>query len=264
MNFKRFLIIFVCVILTLALVSCRDTQKKPLITKNAAISEQLSTVVGGNDYMTEQRSWDDWAERVSDDSTVVLKVKKVSSVSYYWNDENGIGGVTDTTVLLQGVLLGYIDEFDGLEVGKELHLVEPFTVDAEGNTVTPKYSLKGTLPYTGENFEFAINHDERTNPIMEIGEEYIICIWNGWLMSEYGTRYNLECVFPDSAASVVPVELYNSGYLCYDAFEYGEDAYNASSAIVSAYTEKGESREQNSYNLYHAMVKEAFERFAKK
>lgn len=260
---KRFLAFTLTLCSVLLLISCGHTAKKPFVTENAAIPDGLSTVTGGNDYLPEQRSWDDWAERVSDESTVVLKVKKISSVSYYWDGKDGIGGITDTTVLLQGVLLGYIDEFEGLAVGETLHLVEPFTVDGKGNILTPKYNLKGTLPFSGEKVDFAINHDERTNPVMSTEEEYIICIWNGWLMSEYGTRYNLECTVGEDT-TVVPAELYNAGYLCYDAFEYSEAAYNNSSAIVKAYTEKGEGREDNSYNLYHAMVKEAYERFSGK
>ena len=82
-------------------------------------------------------------------------------------------------------------------------------------------------------------------------------------MSGYGSRYTLECNL-DGGTTVVPAELYSDGYLCYDAFEYSEAAYSASSAIVDAYTAKGEGREDNSYNLYHAMVKDAYERFSGK
>ena len=260
---KKFIAFTLILCTVLAFVSCGYTAKKPLKVNNANIPDALSTVTGGNDYLPEQKNWDDWAERVTDTSTVVLKVKKISSVSYYWEDDNAIAGITDTTVVLQKVLLGYIDEFEELTVGEEFHLVEPFTVNKKGDILTPKYNLKGTLPYSGETMDFAINHDERTNPVMQIEEEYIVCIWNGWLMSDYGSRYNLECTV-DGVTNVVPAELYSSGYLCYDAFEYSETAYNASTAIVNAYTEKGEGREDNSYNLYHAMVKEAYERFSSK
>ena len=122
---KRIFALILCLCAVLALASCGQTVKRPLITKNTAVSGELTTVTGGNEYLPEQRSWEDWEERVKDDSTVVLKVKKVSSVSYYWDDKTGVGGITDTTVVLQKVLLGYIDEFEGFAVGEEFHLIEP-------------------------------------------------------------------------------------------------------------------------------------------
>jgi len=261
---KRFIAFILILCAVVSLVSCGNTLKRPLITSNADIPEPFSSVVGGNDYLPVQRSWDDWEQRVSDGSTVVLRVKKISSTSYYWNDKNGVGGITDTTVEIQSVLLGEVDRFKDFSVGGEFHLVEMFTVDKKGNIISPKYTLKEKSGSADNSTEFAINHDERTNPIMKIGEEYIICLWNGWLMSEYGLKYSLECSFDGEKTSVVPYDFYSAGYLRYDAFEYGEAAYSKSSAIVKAYTDNGKSREADSYNLYHAMVKEAFELFSEK
>ena len=255
------IIAFILILCTVfMLVSCGHTTKKPYKTKDVAIPEALTTVTAGNDYLPEQRSWEDWLERVADKTTVVLKVKKVSSVSYYWDGKDGVGGITDTTVMFQSLVYGSIEDFDAINLDREFHLIEHFTVDKQGNVLTPKYNLKRTLPYSGEVVDFAINYDERTNPVMEIGKEYIVCIWNGWLMSEYGSRHVLESIL-DGNTTVVPPELYEDGYLCFDAFEFSEEAYNASCAIVNAYTAKGEGREDNSYNLYHAMVKEAYELF---
>ena len=262
----RFLLVGTLVLcLVLCSVSCGvHTGKKPLITENAVIPKELSSVVGGNDYLPAQRSWDDWAEKAKEKQTVVVKVQKVSSQSYFWDDgKNGVGGITDTVVKLESVLMGYIDGFSDLEVGGEFHIIEHFTVDDKGKTVTPKYTLRGSMLSAKEELEYYINYDERTNPIMEIGKEYIVCMWSGWLLSEYGIHFTLDCRLPDEEkASVVPESYYVNGYINYEIFQFGDAAYADSSAIVSSYTATGNSREGNSYFLYHAMVKEAYERFS--
>lgn len=249
--------------LLLGTASCgRYTAKKPLVTENVEIPKELTSIRTGNDYIPDQSSWDDWAEKAKDSETVVVKVKKISSKSYYWRDgKKAVGGITDTVVLLQSVIFGYIDEFSPLTVGKEFHIIEHYTVDKDKNILEPKYTLSGNPISTQEKFEYYINYDERTNPIMETGEEYIICMWNGWLLSEHGIYYSMECTVDGKSPIEIPGKYYVDGYVNYEIFEFSEAAYNASSAIVSAYTSKGEKREDNSYNLYHAMVKEAYERF---
>ena len=61
---KRFLAFVLIIGSVLLLASCGYTAKKPLATENVDIPDSLATVIGGNDYLPEQRSWDDWAERV--------------------------------------------------------------------------------------------------------------------------------------------------------------------------------------------------------
>ena len=74
---KKFTSLVLMICLVFLLTACGHTQKRPLVTRNAEISDVMSTVVAGNSYLAEQRSWTDWTERVKDKSTVVLKVKKV-------------------------------------------------------------------------------------------------------------------------------------------------------------------------------------------
>lgn len=257
---KRFFLSILTVFAVLLSSACSAEEKPHHITQNADIPDNYSTVLSGVGSLPLQRSWDEWQDRVADLSMVVLKVKKTASSTYYWNDGDNVGGITDTTVVLEKVLLGYIDKFANVSVGKEFHLTELFTVDEGGNTVVPKYTLKTTDRESGEETSFPVSHDGSIAPFMNVGEEYIICLWEGWLMSDYGEKYRLECTV-DGVSSDVPSEYYSSGYLCYELFECSEAAYLRSSAIVNGYTEKGESREANSYNFYHAMVKEGYERF---
>ena len=254
---KIFLLLLIALTITSS-ISCSG-KKEPLVTENAVIPDSFSTVLNSGDALPNQKSWDDWQERVADLSMVVLRVKKLSSSTYYWDDD-GVGGITDTIVLVQDVLLGYTNEFDGLSIGEELHLTEFFTVDKEGNTVLPKYNLKSSG--SGDGSDFVVFHDESLAPFMTVGEEYIVCMWNGWFVGNYGEMYSLECSVNGGAATIVPAGYYNKGCLRYELYEYGEAAYERSAAIVAEFTAKGESREANSYNFYHSMVKEAYERFS--
>ena len=47
----------------------------------------------------------------------------------------------------------------------------------------------------------------------------------------------------------------------YFSFEFSKEAYERSKSIVEAYEAEGKTREDNDYYLYHALVKEGWERF---
>ena len=132
MNMKKLLAFILSLCFVILTVSCGHTVEKPLITEDVEISDQHSTVNSGSKVLPNQRTWDDWAKSTEDKSTVILKVKKVASDSYYWGDKNGVGGITDTRVVLQEVLVGSTEKFPTLSVGGEFHLSELFTVDKIG------------------------------------------------------------------------------------------------------------------------------------
>jgi len=202
----------------------------------------------------------------------VFKVRITGTVSYYTMDENGReGGYTEMLAKVvesysysQKALGSYPEGF--FSKGSVIRLVELYTVDEKGELRKPTYRPLVTFSTPTEWKQ------ENTNPILVEGREYIV-MFNAMPMLNLG-YYEINC-YIDGEKNVTPYEITekNLGYWMVRGraavnsafsrfYEFSEEAYEASKAIVEAYEAEGKTMKDGPYYHYRGMVVESWERYS--
>ena len=202
----------------------------------------------------------------------VFKVRIIGTVSYYTMDESGQeGGYTETLAKVvesysysQKALENYPEGF--FSEGSVIRLVELYTVDEKGELRKPTYRPLATFSTPTEWKQ------ENTNPILVEGREYIV-MFNAAPMLNLG-YYEINC-YIDGEKNVTPYMITekNLGYWMVRGraavnsalsrfYEFSEEAYEASKAIVDEYEAAGKTMKDGPYYHYHGMVVESWERYS--
>ena len=284
---KKILMLFLCFTLLLT-CSCRSSRVE--YTRAAPYTVDLNgyeipeTIkLENNGFVYDDRSIDSFLYYYDEGKLigtpeVILLANAVSSTSYYWKQEGNVEvGYTITELKIEEVLEKGGTWTESLKSGDIIECVQLFTVQPNGKIAFPRYMV-------------GLNHDkylstQHSRKIMEVGKQYAFFCSGILRSSELGGSFassgeggvypgDLYCFYPDllgeygeggilnkrgtileGNASIVG-KYYGRGY------EFSEEAYEASKAIVEAYTAEGKTASDGSYYHYHAMVVEAWERYS--
>ena len=203
----------------------------------------------------------------------VLRVEIKSSASYYAVNANGMeGGYTETVARVKEVYSysqvdlekypnGYFSE-DTI-----IRIAELYTVDDTGKIRKPEYtpSVVTSNPM--------IWKQQDSNPMLVQGREYIVmlnakplighfyyklnCFIDG---RESESHYTIDGTEPLGASMFAGYTVLNSALSRF--YEFSEEAYEASKAIVEAYEAEGKTMKDGPYYHYHGMVVESWERYS--
>ena len=279
----RKVIQLICVVLIIScLCSCgKDkndfvyTQNNPFLTVNATEGmEHKAFTVTENAYVyriPNILTFDEYIEtKVNGDPQnpyAIMLVYVSYTESIWWdNGENDKGGYTVThTDIIEIYNQNTQFQKHHKKLGSQICFLEPYTVDPDGEFLLPVYRHEWD-----ENQEYR-PYDR--NPVMQYQKCYIVMVSGTNIFSD-ANRGEFKCYLTENdakkdAKTVINKEtspLFRKIRECYFApwlyiYEYSEEAYLRSKAIVEQYEREGKTREDGSYYLYHAMVVDAWERY---
>ena len=277
MRYKILSLILITVIVLSALCSCSPSRRHPYITDNSNLSALNGfEMTEENTELDIPHTWDEIIEWCSNYKTgMAIIAEKIYSESYYWENEDGIpSGYTYSVMKFKECLFckDYPMAFNYLKGSeKKFSIIERYTVSPNDEIVGIAY----TIYYVGEPKmnKIVSKHYGKTynltSAVMEDGKEYLIYLPASFYPSEHnfidGYYYNevgeLVQKYVDNSDESMIDEDIGSSIKKYYSFEFSEEAYERSKAIVEAYEAEGKTREDNDYYLYHALVKEGWERF---
>ena len=286
MRYKILSVILIAVTLLSVLCSCSPNRKRPYVTANEALNSLNGfELTSENTELDIPHTWDAITEKcVADKNGMVVIAEKLYSESYYWENEDGIpSGYTYSVMSFKECLLfkGYVDSFNVLK-GKErkFAVIERYAISPEGEIIGVAYTYR-YLGETNDRYHGSyapVDYGKtfkHTSCIMENGKKYLMffpyalssggvcnfidgCYYNeaGELVQEYSEKI-------DSTDDSLVDDVITSAVKSYFSFEFSEEAYECSMAIVEEYEANGMTREDNDYYLYHALVKDGWEKFSK-
>ena len=204
----------------------------------------------------------------------LMRVEVESSASYYTVNENGIAGGYTETILFVKESYSYsqidLDKYPEGYFSKNsvIRLVELYTIDEKGELRKPTYRPVGMFSTTPEWKQ------ENTNPILVDGREYIVMLNAKPIIGYYyyelncymdevssQSRYTIDETDPFASWMTAGTTALNSALSRF--YEFSEEAYEASKAIVEEYEAEGKTMKDGPYYHYHGMVVESWERYSK-
>ena len=286
---KKILMLFLCFTMLLT-CSCRSSRVE--YTREAPYTVDLNgyefpeTIkLENNEFVYDDRSIDSFLYYYDEGKLigtpeVILLANAVSSTSYYWKQEGNVEvGYTITELKIDCVLEKGGTWTESLKSGDIIECVQLFTVQPNGKIAFPRYMV-------------GLNHDkylstQHSRKIMEVGKQYAFFCSGILRSSELGGSFassgeggvypgDLYCFYPTLFGGYSEGGILNKGETTLEGnasivgkyygrgYEFSEEAYEASKAIVEAYTAVGKTASDGSYYHYHAMVVEAWERYSGK
>ena len=282
---KKLFSLLLVFIFMLLLISCSlanrngiYTRKDPYIVTNATAkhdSEYLHKLENTNilNDTLSMLNFDDFSERYKESNAavgiVIVYVENTQTV--YWDNTKGDrGGYGIATVSVISVL----EENDTAKQSEffcnsqKFNLWEPYTISPDGSIVYPTYSTR----------EYGGSIGKTENPIMKQGEYYILKFTNNtwankmidcnhlcYLKAYHLTQSELKTgngtIINDPNCPLYQKYKDASYSPASRIYEFSEEAYERSKAIVEQYESEGKTREDGSYYLYHAMVVDAWEKY---
>jgi len=173
---KRWIILSVVLVISLLFCGCAGEKNKVTIVKDFEITEEIAQanhVRYNTELKTSSKYYNGgFVEEINSGVVPYVVVTKIASESYYWEEQpsglytENIGAYTKSTVRIDKIINGGEEQLffgEELYVGRELVILE-------GYGISPENSLVATdVTYVHNEFPF---------PIMMIGEQYVLELWN--------------------------------------------------------------------------------------
>ena len=278
---KKILLPFLCVVILLT-CSCGDekyTREVPYIVDlNGYKLPEAITLENNTDlyhnFTIESFLNFTYKEEVLKRNSAVMIIEPLSSTSFYWNEgKNDIGGYTITELKIEAILEEGGNWGGCVKEGDVFEIIQLFNVQPDGKVVFPEYEYIDCL-----DRKYLSNQYSRK--IMDVGKRYIYFFDTTSLITgEESFGFVLDggpnvgefvCYYPNSYGKSGEKCLLNGsekgGSVAYKRFglgyEFSEEAYEASKAIVDEYTAEGKTMVDGSYYHYHGMVVDCWERYS--
>ena len=278
---KKIVLIFLCLAMILC-CSCSSvdyTRELPYTVDLNGYELPEAITLENNTDVYDERDIDNFlnyyldGEAIGNNSVIIL-VEPINSMSYYWNQgEADKGGYTVTEMRVEALL----EEGGGwngkIVVGDTFKCIQLFTVQPNGKVVFPQYDY---VDYINDKY-ISTQHSRK---IMEIGKKYICCYSNNFVITADDHLGFVQdggpdvgkfvCYYPKTFGGYGEACLLNGSkdvrsakgiHFC-RGYEFSEEAYEASKAIVEEYEAEGKTMADGSYYHYHGMVVEAWERYS--
>ena len=182
---KRTAILTIVLTICLLLCGCTDGKNKITVVKDFEITEEMAQanhVRYNTELITSSKYYNGgFVEKINNTDASFVVVTKISSESYYWEEEpsaltDNIGAYTKSTVRIDKIITGGGQMFFGEElyVGRELVILEGYGVSPENSLVMSRVTYVA---------------NEEPFPIMRIGERYVLELWSAY---EEAYNYYLE------------------------------------------------------------------------
>ena len=255
------------------------TRESPYVVENSTIgidNSELSNIQNFLPiyYPSWLQTFEEYCEEFNNSSSpqgiIIVRVDDTQTI--YWNDgigDNGGYGITTVSVIKVLEKNSAEDEYKTFSASKNLTFWEPYTIVPDGTVIFPTY--------TYQQFVETKIETRNKNPIMKQDKYYLIRFCGSqWSMGEhpflslaYRCYMGEEIEFGKGEGILInhkDCPLYGKykdlwfspGFLIY---EFSEEAYERSKAIVEQYESEGKTREDGSYYLYHSMVVDGWERY---
>ena len=287
MRYRILSVILVTVVLLSTLCSCSPSRKRPYKTENVDVGSLKGfELTAENTELDILNTWEAILEKcVADKNGMVVRAEKLYSESVYWENEDGIpSGYTYSIMSFKECLFfeGYVDidsfnKLSGRE--KRFAVIERYAISPEGEIVGVAYTYRHLGEIDGRYHgsyapvDYGKTH-KHTSYVMENGKEYLMFFPKA--LYDGGVRNFIDGCYYNEAGELIQrfsdgIDIMDESWIDEDikssvkdyfSFEYSEEAYNRSKAIVEAYEADGKTREDSDYYLYHALVKEGWERFS--
>ena len=282
---NRILILILCVVM-LSTYSCGGveyTRELPYTVDLNGYEIPETIKLENNGFVYDDRSIDSFLYYYDEGKLigtpeVILLANAVNSTSYYWKQEGNVEvGYTITELKIEEVLEKGGTCTESLKSGDIIECVQLFTVQPNGKIAFPRYMV-------------GLNHDkylstQHSRKIMEVGKQYAFFCSGILRSSELGGSFissgeggvypgDLYCFYPTLFGGYSEGGILNKGETTLEGnasivgkyygrgYEFSEEAYEASKAIVEEYEAEGKTMTDGSYYHYHGMVVEAWERYS--
>ena len=200
----------------------------------------------------------------------IMVVEPIKSTSYYWDNGSGDrGGFVSTELKVVKILAEgkawWVDNWK--KEGDTFKTMQFFTVLPDETVVFPEYEWK--------NYK---RLSPQSRKVMEVGKQYVYFYSSDFIIHEDARTAPLICYCQDKAGNIGEGCILNNYSSMKDyywendicnihfgyAYEFSEEAYEASKAITTEYEAEGKTMNDGSYYHYHGMVVEAWERYSEK
>lgn len=258
------------------------TRESPYITENVYLPDDKYNSPIAYSYTQDILPLDtrikNFIEETNEGCSVLI-VKKVSSKTYYSEDSEGNidTAYTDTIATILDIVDGKGDKHLSFEPGGEVHLLEMFTCDYNGDyyygtedlvydfdydTITPNYRMPIVHNFIGSSrftdiYGLGIKEKshivDTISPFLLFDSTYIIFLDESF------------CADDERTLNLAPRNMIEGMYVKYQAYEITLSAYNtAKTAINNQSFEAGMYKDIHSkspYEDYYRTVKAAYEKF---
>lgn len=254
---KKLLTLLTMILIASMLLSCdmhNYTAEAPYICENGELTEEQARIMVDNGMYTYSFVSTDPVEIVRS-GRVCVRVKKVSSTHYYWEENGEKAFYTDTTLQILEILSGTEKEYETYNVGDTVRILEYYSYEPNGNFISANginancRDINGNLTFLTEPIRALDGYaNVYLSPFVKDDTEYILVLYEEYRIEHEEQKLKFGSV-------EIPFEKVQGIYFCKPLLvEFSQYAYDVAQIHLRNYENSLEEEFVGGSQIYDQRV----------